>query len=119
MFLIAAECAARNGDVDKSLTFLNTLLETRWQAGTFVPFEAPDAESALGLILEERRKELIFRGIRWSDLRRLNRDPRFAKPIQRNIEGESITLEANSSNYLLPIPPLEIQISGIAQNPRQ
>lgn len=119
MYLIAAECAAREGDVDKSLTLLNTLVETRWQAGTYVAFELSDAQRALELILEERRKELIFRGIRWSDLRRLNRDSRFAKPIQRNVEGESITLEANSANYLLPIPPLEIQVSGIAQNPRQ
>jgi len=119
MYLITAECAARNGDVDKSLTLLNTLLETRWQAGTFVPFQSPDAQTALELILEERRKELIFRGIRWSDLRRLNRDSRFAKAIQRNVGGESIVLEANSTNYLLPIPPLEIQVSGIAQNPRK
>ena len=119
MYLIAAESAVRNGEVNKSLTLLNTLLETRWITGTFVPFESSDEQKVLELILEERRKELIFRGIRWSDLRRLNRDPRFAKPIQRNVEGESIALEANSPNYLLPIPPLEIQVSGIAQNPRQ
>lgn len=118
MYLIAAECAARRDDSAESLTLLNTLLETRWKEGTFAPFTASDSEDALRLILQERRKELIFRGLRWMDLRRLNRDPRFAKVLTRKIGAETFEIRPESPRYVLPIPPDEILVSGIAQNPR-
>ena len=118
IYLIAAECAARVGDVEEAMRLLNTLLETRWIRGKFVPFSASAPEDALRIVLEERRKELLFRGVRWSDLRRLNRDSNFAKVITRKIGMESFELNPQSQRYLLPIPPEEIQVSGIAQNPR-
>jgi tetratricopeptide (TPR) repeat protein len=118
MYLIAAECAARRGDVNGSMGILNSLLETRWKEGAFIPFTASDSEVALSLILQERRKELIFRGIRWMDLRRLNRDPRFAKVLSRKVGVETFEIGPESPRYVLPIPPDEILVSGIAQNPR-
>lgn len=118
MYLIAAECAGRRGDVNGSMELLNTLLETRWKEGTFVPFTASNSEEALRIILSERRKELIFRGIRWTDLRRLNKDQRFATVIKRKIGSENFEIGPSSPRYVLPIPPEEIQVSGIAQNPR-
>ena len=118
IYLIAAECAARDGNTVGSLDLLNTLLETRWKEGTFVPYATVSPEQALKLVLNERRKELIFRGVRWSDLRRLNRDARFEKTLSRNVGTETFVLSPMSNRYLLPIPPEEIQVSGIAQNPR-
>lgn len=118
MYLIVAECSARKGDLAESMVYLNTLLETRWKPGKFIPFEAENADEALALVLNERRKELLFRGIRWTDLRRLNRDPRFAKVLRRQIGMESFELNPESTRYVLPIPPEEIEASGISQNPR-
>jgi tetratricopeptide (TPR) repeat protein len=118
VYLNVAECAARRGDTQTALNYLNTLLVTRWKEGTFEPFAISDSEEVLDLILLERRKELIFRGIRWTDLRRLNREERFKKTLTRSIVGESFVLEPNSLRYVLPIPPEEIDISGIPQNPR-
>ena len=118
IYLIAAECAARDGNTVSSLGLLNTLLNTRWREGTFVPYVADSPEQALELVLRERRKELIFRGVRWTDLRRLNRDSRFEKTLSRTIGTENFVLSPLSHRYLLPIPPEEIQVSGIAQNPR-
>lgn len=118
MYLIAAECAARKGNTVDSMELLNKLLETRWKQGTFVPFSASNSEEALRIILQERRKELIFRGLRWMDLRRLNRDPRFAKILTRKIGNETFEIGPGSLRYVLPIPPEEIQVSGIPQNPR-
>jgi tetratricopeptide (TPR) repeat protein len=118
IYLIAAECAARDGNTVGSLGLLNTLLETRWKEGTFVPYAVDTPEQALELVLNERRKELIFRGVRWSDLRRLNRDSRFKKTLSRNVGSETFLLSPMSNRYVLPIPPEEIQVSGIVQNPR-
>jgi hypothetical protein len=75
------------------------------------------AAAALDTVLAERRKELAFRGIRWSDLRRLNQED-WNITLTRNLNGTPYTLPPNSKLYTLPIPPDVIQESGIAQNPR-
>jgi len=72
---------------------------------------------ALDTILVERRKELAFRGLRWSDLRRLNKEG-WGIMLNRNLNGVPYTLPPNSELYTLPIPPDVIQLSGIMQNPR-
>jgi tetratricopeptide (TPR) repeat protein len=118
VYLIRAECQARAGKIDEAIEDLNTLLEQRWQSGSFVPVSATDQTSVLHMILMERRKELYMRGLRWSDLRRLNKDPLTATTIQRNLDGQVYQLPPGDSRFVLPIPPDEIRLSGLEQNPR-
>ncbi|AYL94215.1 RagB/SusD family nutrient uptake outer membrane protein [Mucilaginibacter celer] len=118
MYLIRAECSARLGDKNAALTDLNTLMAKRWKTGTFIPFEAGSSADALNIILTERRKELLFRGLRWTDLRRLNKEPGLEVTPVRNIEGTQYNLPPNDKRYAWPIPDNEIQVSGIPQNPR-
>ena len=114
-----AECLVRTGRLQDGMDVLNTVLAKRYQSGTFTPLVASDAAGALQTILEERRKELLFRGVRWSDLRRLNLDPATAKTLHRLIDGKTYTLLPNSANYILPIENQVIQLSGIEQNMRE
>ncbi|SKB75988.1 SusD family protein [Sphingobacterium nematocida] len=116
-YLIRAECYARAGDKDKALTDLNHLLEHRFETDEFVPYTSTNKEEVLQWVLEERRKELVFRGLRWSDLKRLNRDG-YAISLQRNLSGEIYTLPAGDKRWVFPIPPNEIKITGIQQNER-
>tara|TARA_R110002051_G_scaffold159922_3_gene231373 strand:- start:2086 stop:3444 length:1359 start_codon:yes stop_codon:yes gene_type:complete len=118
IYLMAAECEARLGNTDLALGYLNNLLVTRWASGTFTPFVANSSDEALKLVLQERRKSLIFRGTRWMDLRRLNQDPEFAITLQRTINGQTYTLPPNDLRYVLPIPDDVIDLSGMEQNPR-
>lgn len=118
LYLIRAECYARAGNTISAMNDLNTLLTTRWVPGTYVNMTAASADQALALILTERRKELLMRGLRWSDLRRLNRDTRFAKTLTRTIQGTVYTLPPNDPRYTLLIPQEVIQNSSIAQNVR-
>jgi tetratricopeptide (TPR) repeat protein len=118
LYLIRAECYARAGDVTNALSELNTLLLKRFKTGTFIPVTATNADDALGKILTERRKECVFRGLRWTDLRRLNKDPRFQLTLTRVINGVTYTLPPNDPRYAMPIPPNEIALSGIQQNVR-
>jgi tetratricopeptide (TPR) repeat protein len=118
MYLTRAECLARLGNVPAALSDLNKLLVKRWTTGTFVPFIAMDAADALNKILMERRKELLMRGIRWMDLRRLNKEPQFAKTLARILDGQSYYLYPNDPRYVFPIPLLVIQMTGIPQNER-
>jgi hypothetical protein len=118
IMLIRAECRARAGNTNGALSDLNTLMQKRWKSGMFVPITAANADDALGKILVERRKELVMRYLRWSDLRRLNKDPRYAVTLKRNLNGTIVELKPNDPRYVLLIPEPVIRISGIPQNPR-
>ncbi|MBA3675725.1 MAG: RagB/SusD family nutrient uptake outer membrane protein [Chitinophagaceae bacterium] len=118
VYLIRAECKARTGDKDGSMTDLNTLLVKRWKTGTFIPYTASDPSDALVKVLSERRKELVLRGSRWFDLRRLNKDPRFAKTLTRKINGQIYQLPPNDPRYTFYIPLSVIALTGIPQNSR-
>lgn len=104
IYLISAECNARLGQTSKALERLNTLLEKRWKKGIFVPISATTQQAALSTILEERRKELAFRNIRWPDLKRLNKEPAFRTTITRILNNKTYTLEPNSPAYIFPLP---------------
>lgn len=118
MYLIRAESYARAGNAAAAMTDLNSLLATRWVTGTYVPMTAANMDEALGLVLAERRKELLMRGMRWTDLRRLNRDSRFAKTLTRTAGGQTYTLPPNDLRYTLLIPSNVITYGKIPQNSR-
>jgi len=118
MLLIRSECAARLGQESKALGDLNKLLVTRYKQGTYKPITEARPLQLLELILLERRKQLFSRGVRWADLRRLNKDPRFAKTLYRKPAAELLELPANDNRYVLSIPENEILGSGIEQNLR-
>ena len=113
--LIAAEANVRIGAEEKALNWLNGLLSRRIETEEFVPVESTGAE-LLERILLERRKELVARGHRWSDLRRLNQEPGLETVLKRTVEGQVRTLEPGSQIYVFLIPDSEIQRTGIAQN---
>ena len=117
LYLIAAESYARTNDIAHAMDMLNSLLITRWKTGTFVPFSASTKEEALQIIKEERRKELLFRGIRWADLKRYNRDGD-AITLTRTIGGQTYTLLPNDLKYAIAIPEDIIALTGMPQNPR-
>lgn len=82
-----------------------------------MPLTASDEEAALELILNERRKELPFRGLRWSDLRRLNKEG-YNITLQRKLDKNYI-LPPNDRRYVLPIPHTVLNLNGnITQYPR-
>ena len=118
IYLIKAECAARNGYKDIAMEYLNRLLVTRWVTNSFVPFNASSDDEALKIVLTERRKELILRATRWFDLRRLNKDLKFEKTLYRTQNGIQYTLPPNSSRYTFLIPAQVISITDIEQNRR-
>ena len=118
VYLMFAEAAARTGQWQQGLDSLNSLLKTRWMAGTFVPFAAGTEEEAIQLILSERRKEMILRGTRWMDLRRLSTEPSYAITPKRIIANTIYLLPPGSKRYTFLFPLQTIQLTGIAQNER-
>jgi starch-binding outer membrane protein, SusD/RagB family len=116
-YLIRSEANARMGLKDSAIADINRLLTSRWKTGLFVPLTAGSNEAALGIVLQERRKEMVMRGSRWFDLRRLNTEAGRAVTIQRKL-GTSFMLEPGSRRYTFYIPDKVISISGMLQNTR-
>jgi hypothetical protein len=117
VYLTRAECFARSGNVTAAMKDLNALMIKRFKTGTFVPLTATNTSEALSLVLQERRKETPFRGLRWLDLRRLNSEGANIT-LTRFVNNQTYTLEPNSPRYVLPIPPDIIGFTGISQNER-
>ncbi|WP_288878861.1 RagB/SusD family nutrient uptake outer membrane protein [Pedobacter panaciterrae] len=119
VYLIKAECEARNGDYASAQETINKLLVKRYKTGAYIPVVFDSKDEALLFTLTERRKELpLVANIRWEDLRRLNLEPAFQKTITRDVDGVAYTLLPNDRRYVLPIPNEEIILSGIEQNER-
>lgn len=117
MLLIRAEVKARSGDQTGSMNDLNNLLAKRYKSGTFVPLTANSAADALSKVKTERRKELIFRGLRWTDLRRYNLEGDNIT-MTRIINGSPYTLPPNDLRWVLLLPTEAIALSTMQQNPR-
>jgi tetratricopeptide (TPR) repeat protein len=117
ILLNRAECYAREGNSEKSLQDLNTLLVKRWKNGSFVPYQASSVTNVLDLVLKERRKELLMRTIRWMDVKRLNKEGAGIN-FSRTVAGQTYQLPANDLRFALPIPEDVISLTGMPQNPR-
>jgi len=117
VYLIKSESQVRSGDVAGAILTLNVLLKARYKEGAFIPFESLDPQLVLKRVLEERRKELIWRGIRWTDLKRLNKEGANIT-LHRVMDGTTFTLPPNDPRYVMPIPDDEIALSHLVQNPR-
>jgi len=104
VYLMHAECAARNNDTGTAMNDLRTLLSKRYRYHKYISPVVTSVKDVLALALSERRKELVMRGIRWMDLRRLNFEPTFEVTLHRTCEGFPYTLLPNSNRYTYPIP---------------
>lgn len=104
IYLIAAECEARIGSKENAMKHYNDLRDMRIIDN--VHATAANNDEALAMVLDERRRELAMTGcVRLIDLKRLNRESRFAKTITHTVKGVDHQLKPNDPKYILPIPP--------------
>lgn len=115
--LIKIECLLRLGRSEEAEKILKLYLLTRLADSEIIDYPK-EKEGLLPYVLMERQRQLIFRGLRWMDLRRLNRDPRFAKTLRKQIDGKIYELEPNSKLYIWPIPDDAVVHGGLEQNER-
>ncbi|SFS88728.1 RagB/SusD family nutrient uptake outer membrane protein [Sphingobacterium wenxiniae] len=118
LYLVKAECLVRLDRVDEGIDVLNTLLKNRYKSNQFTPIGHLQADKALQLVLKERQKELIGRGTRWTDLKRLNQMESTKIDLYRTYLGETYMLPAKDSRYQFEIPKDELEMSGLEPNVR-
>jgi len=114
VILIAAEAAAELGNTTDADRFINMVRERARNADGTERTEPADISGAtVADVLEERRLELAFEQKRWYDIvrRRIGDDVFGSNGLEGSRNFDS------SRDYLLPIPPLEINNNpNLSQN---
>jgi hypothetical protein len=119
MKLIIAEGAARSNDLSTALKQLDDIRKTRFETATYVPYESSNRDSVLQEVLIERSHELPYCGLRWFDMRRLDKDNRMDTVYRYDGNGNILaTLPPHSPRYTLQIPVQVLNFNpGMQQNP--
>jgi hypothetical protein len=119
MKLIIAECAARSNDLTTALQQLDEVRKNRFAAASYVPFQSNNQAEVLDEVLTERSHELPFTGLRWLDMRRLDKENRIGTVHRYDAQGNIIAaLEPHSDRYTLQIPVQVLTYNpGMKQNP--
>ncbi|TJZ49905.1 RagB/SusD family nutrient uptake outer membrane protein [Sphingobacterium olei] len=118
MYLNRAEAYCRSGNLSSALDDIDKLRSHRYHVNDYIPWDRDLSQFALlDKILDERRKELLYRGIRWMDVKRLNKEGRGIL-MSRGSKGEADELQPNDPRYALPLPRTIIELTGMPQNSR-
>jgi hypothetical protein len=119
MLLIRAECNARAGNTGKAMDDVNLIRKNRIATLAYVPLSAENAAQALSIVKEERRRELAFTGLRFTDIRRYNAYDNANISIVHTINDQTYTLAPGDNKWVLPFARKYIEKNPeIEQNPR-
>lgn len=118
MYLIQAEAKARLDNLVGALEDINKLRKNRILTVDYTPLYSDNKHEVIQWILDEKRREFFFKGMRWFEMRRLSVDPEFSFTAHHYFDnGSSVSLEPGSNRYMLAIPETALS-KGIPQNPR-
>ena len=112
VYLMLAECHARDNKFSEAVDILNKLRAKRILASGTVNLPVPATrKETMELIVNERRKEMLFGFNRFFDLKRLNTEAEYAKTLTRKfpivnktVPQQTYTLQPNSRLYIIPFP---------------
>lgn len=107
IYLDKAECLARSGDIAGALRIVNeSIRRNRFMPGDYIELVANTREEAIDVVLAERRRELAFKGVRWIDMKRLDREKRIPEIKRLAKDGVTVLarLQPGSLAYTFQIP---------------
>lgn len=120
VYLMLAECYAREDKFTEAVDVLNTLRAKRILSGTVNLAVPTTRKETMDLVINERRKELLLGFNRFFDLKRLNTETEYAKTVIRvfpivnkTVPQKTYTLQPNSRLYIIPFP-----LSVLQKNPK-
>ncbi|KRD61362.1 carbohydrate-binding protein SusD [Flavobacterium sp. Root935] len=120
VYLMLAECYARDNQFKEAVDVLNTLRAKRILSGTVNLTVPTTRKETMDLVINERRKELLLGFNRFFDLKRLNTETEYAKTVTRvfpivnkTVPQKTYTLQPNSRLYIIPFP-----LSVLQKNPK-
>lgn len=109
IYLTAAESLIRMERVDEGLEWLGKLAEKRYRNWEY--WEEQLSKDPLKLVLEERRKEQVFRGSRWMDIKRLDALNELKDFPERNLGEQNYSLE-QLEELRIALPSFELELES-------
>lgn len=124
IYLLMAECKARNDDSGGATNALEVLRKNRMpaSAATVPESVASDKKRLLQFIMDERLREFALLGYRWFDMRRLAKDPLIGSTqfnhTLYNADGSTTIYPFRPERFVLKIPPRILNTNpGMEDNP--
>lgn len=119
MMLIKAESLVRSTKYNEGIQVINDLRKYRFKTSDYTLLSASSVSDALNIVLAERRREMMGRGTRWFDQRRLCNDTGLISSVVRVVNGVTYTLDPLSNRYTYPIAQKILDLNPeIGQNAR-
>ena len=119
VYITEAEARVRDNSVPVAdvLDVLNRFIRSRYKTG-YTDITETDRAVLKQRIIEERRKEMAYRGFRLFDIKRLLVQDNHQEAISNSFGGQTSTLPAGSNKLVMPIPINVIEKTNMEQNPR-
>lgn len=105
MYYIKAECLARKGGADNvnaAMNLINTVRKKRILPENYSDQTATTTKEAVNKIIDEKANEYIQTMIPFCDLRRLNKDPEYARTLTKEVNGQTVSLKPDSHLWIMP-----------------
>jgi len=125
LYLMRAECRARNNELTAAIADLEALRVMRTKSPSVPLSVAGNQQSLVRFILDERIREFPYTGLRWLDMRRLSVDPiyndhvKFAHEVRNNTTGAVVeTHTLKPERFALKFGERTLRESkGLEENP--
>lgn len=111
VYLIKAECLARDGKINEALELLNKVRKTRILPISYQDIATSDKTTALKAIFKTKNNELILGLMPFADARRLNAEGVYKVSFSKTVSGTTYTLPSDSHMWTMPFP------QGATKNP--
>lgn len=119
VYLIKAECLAREGKIADAMDVLNTVRATRILTETYADLSATTEEQAIEYIRRTKDNEMILSIVPFIDARRFNLDSKYARTMSKEVGGSTLSLSPASHLWTMAFPNGAVKNSGngtITQN---
>lgn len=102
MYYIKAECLARKGQIKEAMDLLNDVRITRFRTEDYKPLAASTEIEAINYIRKDKSLEFLQTVIPFYDMRRFNKDPKYATTLTKVVNGKTYTLKPDSHMWIMP-----------------
>lgn len=109
MYYVKAECLARKGgaeNIKAAMDLVNQVRKTRILPEVYKDLTATTTKEAVEKIIDCKLNEFVQNQVAFCDLRRLNKDPEYARTITKKVSDNSgeqtVTLTPDSHLWIMP-----------------
>lgn len=104
MYLIKAECLARDGQTDDAMDIVNDIRKTRIRPDKYTDKSASSKAEAMEIIRALKDNELAMTLIPFMDARRFNAEGTYARIMTKTVDGVTYTLTSDSHLWTMVFP---------------